>query len=135
MAMELRALIVDDSMVMRKIIKRSLAAAGIDSIDEATDGAQGLEAVSQEDYALVLMDWNMPNMTGIDAVRAIRGRGNDIPIIMVTTESERSRVLEAIKAGANDYVMKPFSAEDLTERVSDVLARSGAAGPPTLEQG
>lgn len=129
----MKALVVDDSAVMRRITKRALAAAGVENIDEATDGAQALEIVSKSDYALVLMDWNMPNMTGIEAVRAIRGQGNDVPIIMVTTESERSRVLEAIKAGVNDYVMKPFTAEGLAERIRDVLSRTASAEPPSLE--
>ncbi len=118
-----KALVVDDSTVMRKIIMRQLVAAGVDDIDEATDGEQALEAISMHDYSVVMMDWNMPNMTGIDAVRAIREQGNMVPIIMVTTESERSRILEAIKTGVNDYIMKPFSEVELVETVKNVLAR------------
>ena len=130
---EIRALVVDDSAVMRKLIMRALSAAGVTDVDQATDGIQALEAVSQKDYAIIMMDWNMPNMTGIEAARAIRDQGKNEPIVMVTTESERSRILEAIKAGVNDYVMKPFTPESIGEAIQNVLARRAASCPPTLE--
>lgn len=133
MAIEVKALVVDDSAVIRKIIVGALTMANVESIDQAADGAQALEAVGQSDYGLILMDWNMPNMTGIEAVRAIRDQGREMPIIMVTTESERSRVLEAIKAGVNDYVIKPFTPEVLAETIQKVLARYAPSGPPALE--
>jgi two-component system chemotaxis response regulator CheY len=121
----MKALVVDDSSVMRKIVVRALAVAGIENVDQASNGEEALEAISLNTYALVMMDWNMPTMTGIDAVRKIRGGGNDVPIIMVTTESDRSRILEAIKAGVSDYVMKPFSNAALAETVRNVLSQHG----------
>ncbi len=135
MATEIEALVVDDSAVIRRIIVGALTMAGVKTVDQAADGAQALEAVDLRDYGLILMDWNMPNMTGIEAVREIRDRGKDVPIIMVTTESERSRVLEAIKAGVNDYVMKPFSPELLAETIRRVLGRCTPSEPPSLETG
>ncbi|HRK35070.1 MAG TPA: response regulator, partial [Candidatus Hydrogenedentes bacterium] len=104
----MRALVVDDSGVMRKILIGALGRANITEVDQAADGKEAVEAVLMNDYDLVLMDWNMPNMLGIDAVRAIRASGKTMPIIMVTTEAEKGRVIEALKAGANNYVIKPF---------------------------
>jgi two-component system chemotaxis response regulator CheY len=122
----MKALIVDDSGVMRRIIAGALGKAGITEVVHAADGYEAVGAVIEQDFDVVLMDWNMPNMKGIDAVREIRSMGSRMPIIMVTTEAEKSRVLEAIKAGANNYVIKPFEAEMLVAKVQDTLARATA---------
>jgi two-component system chemotaxis response regulator CheY len=119
-----KALVVDDSSVMRRIVIQALAAAGITDVAEAGDGQEAVRKASEQDFGVVLMDWNMPNMLGIDAVRAIRANGKKMPIIMVTTEAEKSRVLDAIKAGANQYVIKPFEAATIVAKVKDVLARA-----------
>ena len=118
----MRALVVDDSSVMRRVLVTALVSASIDHVDEVCDGAEAVQATQAEDYDLVLMDWNMPNMLGIDAVRAIRANGKTMPIIMVTTESERSRVVEAIKAGASNYITKPFDHWTMLTKIQSVLA-------------
>lgn len=120
----MKALVVDDSAVMRKIMISALQDSDVTEVGEAADGAEAVKAVSNEEYAFVLMDWNMPNMLGIEALKAIRDLGNQVPIIMVTTESEKSRVLEALKAGANNYVVKPFKPQDLIDKVQKVLGNA-----------
>lgn len=117
----MKILIVDDSLVMRRLMSKELSEAGMTDIEFANDGAEGVKAVAEKDYDLVLMDWNMPNMLGIDAVKNIRASGNKVPIIMVTTEAEKSRVIEAIKSGANNYVIKPFKAKMLVQKIQEVM--------------
>jgi len=120
----MRALVVDDSAVMRKVLIGALGRANITEVDQAGDGKSAVQAVETVDYDLVLMDWNLPNMLGIDAVRAIRANGNKVPIIMVTTEAEKSRVIEALKAGAHNYVIKPFAPNTIVSKIQEVLARN-----------
>jgi len=118
----MKALVVDDSMTIRRIILKALASAGIEDASEAADGAEALEFARKTPYDLILMDWNMPKMSGIDALRAMRSEGIGSPVIMVTTEAEKSRVIEAIKAGASDYLIKPFAPEQLAEKVKGLMA-------------
>jgi two-component system chemotaxis response regulator CheY len=115
--MGMKALVADDSAVMRKIIIRSLNAVGVTDIVEVGDGEQALETFANGAINLVLTDWNMPTRSGLDLVKAIRAAGSQIPVIMVTTEAERSRVLDAIQAGVTDYLTKPFEAEALREKL------------------
>jgi two-component system, chemotaxis family, chemotaxis protein CheY len=119
--MTMKALVVDDSAVMRKLLIGALNQAGIADVEEAGDGDQAVAAVAAKEYNLLLMDWNMPNMLGIDAVRAIRSSGSKVPIIMVTTEAEKSRVVEALKSGATNYMIKPFKTEAIVTKVKEVL--------------
>ncbi len=119
----MKALVVDDSAVMRKILIGALGQAGIAEVGEAADGAQAVAAVKEGGIGIVLMDWNMPNMLGIDAVKAIRAAGATVPIIMVTTEAEKLRVIEALKAGANNYIVKPFKPETVVAKVQETLAK------------
>jgi two-component system chemotaxis response regulator CheY len=119
----MKVLVVDDSIAMRKILEKVLK--GIDSIDEvelAEDGKVAVEKIIAGAFDLVLMDWNMPNMTGIEALRAVRGAGNKTPIVMVTTEAEKTRILDAIKSGANNYIIKPFTPDVITEKIQATLA-------------
>jgi two-component system chemotaxis response regulator CheY len=120
----MKALVVDDSAVMRKVLIGALGRASIESVDQAADGKEAVDAVQANDYGLVLMDWNMPNMLGIDAVKAIRGLGKTMPIIMVTTEAEKSRVIEALKAGANNYIIKPFEPATIVSKIQEVLGKA-----------
>lgn len=113
----MKALVVDDSLTIRRIVIKALSLAGINDTVEAGDGLEAMNAINNAQIDLVLLDWNMPKMTGIETLRAIRQSGKKMPIIMVTTEAEKSRVIEAIKAGANDYLIKPFSPEQLAEKV------------------
>ena len=115
--MSQKVLVVDDSGVMRKIVIRSLAAVGITDVVEAADGAKGFEAFQAESFDMVLTDWNMPNRSGLELLQDIRGAGSDVPVIMITTEAEKTRVLEAIQAGASDYLAKPFEQDTLREKL------------------
>jgi len=119
----MKALVVDDSAVMRKVLIGALSRADITDVDQACDGQEAVEAVAKGEYQLVLMDWNMPNMLGIDALRAIRASGSKVPIIMVTTEAEKTRVIDALKAGANNYIIKPFEPNTIVTKIQEVLAR------------
>ncbi len=123
----MKILVVDDSVVMRRIMMNALSQSGMTDIDQAADGAEGVSKVMADDYDLVLMDWNMPNLLGIDAVRQIRAKGKEVPIIMVTTEAEKSRVVEALKAGANNYVIKPFQPKVIISKIQDVMKKFGKA--------
>lgn len=117
----MKALIVDDSLVMRRVLAGALSRLDILEVDQAGDGEEAVSAVDKATYDVILMDWNMPKMLGIDAVRAIRAKGVTTPIIMVTTEAEKMRVVEAIKAGAQNYVIKPFEPETIIGKIADVL--------------
>lgn len=118
----MKALVVDDSMTIRRIVVKALSMVGINEAAEAGDGTEALAALEGgQQFDVILMDWNMPRMTGIDALKAIRAKGIKIPVIMVTTEAEKSRVLEAIKSGANDYLIKPFAPDQLAQKVKQVL--------------
>jgi two-component system chemotaxis response regulator CheY len=120
----MKVLVVDDSVVMRRIMINALNQSGTTDIEEAPDGAEAVRMVMEKDYDLVLMDWNMPNLLGIDAVRKIRENGKAVPIIMVTTEAEKSRVVEALKAGANNYVIKPFQPSVIISKIDDVMKKA-----------
>lgn len=117
----MRALVVDDSAIMRKVLVGALGRANITEVDQAADGKEAVDMAAGAEYDLILMDWNMPNMLGIDAVRAIREAGNKTPIIMVTTEAEKSRVVEALKSGANNYVIKPFDPASIVKKINETL--------------
>lgn len=120
----MKALVVDDSAVMRKVLIGALARAEITDVEQAADGKEAVDATERMDFDLVLMDWNMPNMLGIDALKAMRANGKTMPIIMVTTEAEKSRVVEAIKAGANNYVVKPFEPATIVSKIQEVLNKA-----------
>lgn len=120
----MKTLLVDDSATMRKILINILASGGITDIIQASDGQQAVDTVMQnDDIELVLLDWNMPNMLGIDALKLIRAAGKNVPVIMVTTEAEKSRVLDALKAGANNYIIKPFKPETIIAKIQETLAK------------
>lgn len=117
----MKALVVDDSMTIRRIVIKALGIAGIAEATEAGDGVEAMSAAQADQFDLILLDWNMPKMSGIDTLRALRQAGNKTPVIMVTTEAEKSRVIEAIKMGANDYLIKPFSPDQLAEKVRNLM--------------
>lgn len=116
--MSCRVLIADDSMTIRRILTKELQTMGVGEVVEAADGMEAIQAVNTSQFDLVLLDWNMPKTTGIEALRSIRSKGHKVPIIMVTSESEKARVVEAIQSGANDYVVKPFTGQTLATKVS-----------------
>jgi two-component system chemotaxis response regulator CheY len=116
--MATRCLVADDSSTMRKIILRSLNAVGVSDITEAADGEEAIKLFGDGGFNLVLTDWNMPGKSGLEVIQAIRATNKEVPIIMVTTEAEKSRVLEAIQAGVSDYLVKPFTADTLREKLA-----------------
>ena len=122
----MKVMLVDDSKTMRNIQKGILAQLGYTDLEEACDGLDALSKVGAFQPELLLVDWNMPNMDGLSFVKKYREQGNKAPIIMVTTEAEKSRVVEAIKAGVNNYVVKPFTPDLLGERIKETLARAAA---------
>jgi two-component system, chemotaxis family, chemotaxis protein CheY len=123
----MKIMLVEDSKTMRNIQRNVLASLGFDCIEEACDGQDALSKVDAFNPDLLLVDWDMPNMDGLTLVKTLRGRGKKTPIIMVATESEKSRVIEAIRAGVNNYVVKPFTPELLLARVQETIARNKAA--------
>jgi two-component system chemotaxis response regulator CheY len=118
---EIRALIVDDSSVMRKIVERALRQAGLDPlvVHEAGSGTEGLEVLRTKQVDLIMSDINMPSMDGLEFLRQIRGQNlaPGVPVVMITTESSEDHVKQAIQAGAQGYIRKPFTAEQVKERV------------------
>jgi len=113
----MKVLVADDSSTMRKIILRSLQAVGVDDTVEAADGEEAVALYKKGSIDLVLTDWNMPGKSGLEVIQEIRKIDADVPIIMVTTEAEKSRVMEAIQAGVSDYLVKPFTADTLREKI------------------
>jgi len=120
-----RILIVDDSSVMRKIVERSLRQAGLDlgEVVEAGNGIEALTAVREGVFDLILSDINMPAMDGIEFLRELRTieEAKGTPVVMVTTEGSESRVVEALSIGAKGYIRKPFTPDQIKERVSPIL--------------
>ncbi len=123
---DIKILVVDDMTAMRKILKTLLAQLGYKNVDEAEDGKQALEILKQnpDKYGLVITDWNMPHMTEIELVQAIRSdeKLKHLPILMVTAEAKKENVLAAIKAGVNNYIVKPFTAETLKEKIEKIFS-------------
>ena len=117
-----KVLVVDDSGTMRKIISRALNSVGYTEVVEAGDGVEGIKAFEAEPFKLVMTDWNMPNKSGLELTSEIRATGSTVPIFMVTTEAEKSRVVEAIQAGVSDYLVKPFTADTLREKLGKFVA-------------
>ena len=116
--------VVDDSSTMRRIIKNTLARLGYNDILEGEKGIEGLERMNANpDVKVLITDWNMPEMNGLDLVKKVRAddRFKDIPIIMVTTEGGKAEVITALKAGVNNYIVKPFTPQVLKEKLEVVL--------------
>jgi two-component system chemotaxis response regulator CheY len=122
----MRFLIVDDSSTMRRIIINTLTKLGYQSFLEAGNGKEGLDRLGAGPVDMVITDWNMPEMNGIDFVRHLRSRedGRAVPVLMVTTNAANSDVSEALKAGVNNFVVTPFTADTLKEKIR------AAAVPP-----
>jgi len=123
----MRILIVDDSKTMRSIQTTILGQLGYNEVEEACNGQDALSKVGSFEPDLILLGWNMPEMDGLTFLKEFRSKGNKTPVIMVTTESEKPKVIEAIKAGVNNYVIKPFTPEALGERIKETLEKAKAA--------
>ena len=120
----MRIMLVDDSQTMRNVQKKILAGLGYTDIVEASDGLDALSKVGAAKPELILLDWNMPNLDGMGFLQKFRLKDKTTLILMVTTESEKTRVVDAIKAGVNNYLVKPFMPEDLKAKIEATLARA-----------
>lgn len=123
----MKILVVDDSSTMRRIIKNTLNHLGYKDLLEAEDGAMAWETMTQNgDIGVLITDWNMPNMNGLELVKKVRAEQKyaDMPIIMVTTEGGKTEVITALKAGVNNYIVKPFTPQVLKEKLEAVLGIS-----------
>lgn len=114
-------LVVDDYQTMIRIIKNLLKQLGFSNIDEASDGQVALQKIAEKPYHLIISDWNMEPMTGLDLLKTIRGSGSKVPFIMVTAESKTENVMAAREAGVNNYIVKPFNADTLKTKLTAVL--------------
>ncbi len=120
----MKILLVDDSSTMRRIQMNTLKSLGYEEVVQAEDGQDALNKLKENpDVRLVLLDWNMPNMNGIDCLKAIKANPTTkaVPVMMVTSEAEKSKIIEAIQNGASNYLVKPFEAEALKEKISGIL--------------
>jgi two-component system chemotaxis response regulator CheY len=124
--MSAKVLVVDESGTMRKIIVRSLNVLGVTDVVEAGDGSDGLNLFHQHEFDVVLTDWNMPRMTGIELLKAIRASGSKVPVILITTEADRSRVMDAVNAGVSDYLVKPFETDGLRTKLQKFVGATVA---------
>lgn len=120
----IKVLVVDDFATMRRIVKGVLKQLGFSDIIEAEDGSLALEELMREKVGLIVSDWNMPNMTGLDLLKAVRGNDalKGIPFIMVTAEGQKENVVEAVKSGVSNYIVKPFTPETFNEKLQKVFA-------------
>jgi two-component system chemotaxis response regulator CheY len=122
----MKILVLDDSKTMLRIISNTLKRIGETNIVTAEDGVIGLEKWEEHDgdFSLILTDWNMPNMTGLEFVKEIRKQNTEIPIVMITTEGERKSVIIALKAGVNNFIIKPFTPAVLKGKLADILGEN-----------
>ncbi|MDO8350120.1 MAG: chemotaxis response regulator CheY [Gallionella sp.] len=118
-----RFLVVDDFSTMRRIVRNLLKELGFVNVQEAEDGVQALSKLRADTFDFVVSDWNMPNMTGIELLRAIRADASlkHLPVLMVTAEAKRENIIEAAQAGASGYVVKPFTAATLDEKLKKIF--------------
>ena len=123
----IKILIVDDFSTMRRIIKNLLRDLGFNNTSEADDGNTALPMLKNGNFDFLITDWNMPGMTGIDLLRAVRADEQlaDMPVLMVTAEQKREQIIEAAQAGVNGYIVKPFTAQTLKEKLEKIFERVG----------
>jgi len=129
MSQDLRFLVVDDFSTMRRIVKNLLEGLGFTHIAEADDGSTALPMLLTGKFDFVITDWNMPKMPGLDLLKAIRADATlkHLPVLMVTAEAKREQIVEAVQAGVSGYVVKPFTAEILKQKLEKILQTRAAA--------
>jgi len=123
----MKILVVDDFSTMRRIIKNLLRDLGFTNTHEADDGNTALPMLKSGDFDFLITDWNMPGMQGIDLLKAVRSdeKLKNLPVLMVTAESKREQIIEAAQAGVNGYIVKPFTAATLQEKLNKIFERMG----------
>lgn len=121
----IKILVVDDFATMRRVIKNLLKQAGYQNVTEAEDGVAALMVLKSQEIDFIISDWNMPNMTGIELLKAVRAdnKFSGLPFLMVTAEGLKENVVAAVKAGVSNYVVKPFTAETLDEKIVKILEK------------
>ncbi len=122
---KIKVLVVDDFSTMRRIVKNILRQLGFEDIEEAEDGAQAYAKLKSGGFGFLVSDWNMPNMDGLELLKKVRSDSElkDLPVLMVTAEAEKHKVIEAIKAGVNNYIVKPFTAEVMKEKIDKIFEK------------
>ncbi len=125
MGKEMKILVVDDFATMRKVVRNLLKQAGFDNIVEAEDGAVAFRTMKTQKIDFVVSDWNMPNMTGLELLKAVRADPElaATPFLMVTAEALQENVVAAVKAGVSNYIVKPFTAEVLNEKITKIMEK------------
>lgn len=125
MDLSMKILIVDDFATIRRILKTILKQIGFTNIIQADDGTTALEELKKTAVDLIISDWNMPKMTGLDLLNYVRSTDGlrEVPFLMVTAEGQKQNVMDAIKAGVTNYVVKPFSAETITEKLEEIFGK------------
>ncbi len=123
---DIKILVVDDFSTMRKVIKNLLKQAGFKNVAEAEDGVAALKVLKSQPVDFVISDWNMPNMTGLEFLKAVRADSelSSLPFLMVTAEALKDNIVLAVKAGVSNYVVKPFTAEVLNQKIEKILEKS-----------
>ncbi|MEK6662275.1 MAG: chemotaxis response regulator CheY [Pseudomonadota bacterium] len=123
----MKFLVVDDFSTMRRIVRNLLKELGFQNVDEAEDGVAALSKLRGTPFDFVVSDWNMPNMTGIDLLKEIRADANlkHLPVLMVTAEAKKENIVSAAQAGANGYIVKPFTAATLEEKLNKIFQNVG----------
>lgn len=126
--LKMKVLVVDDFSTMRRIVKNLLKQLGYTDIEEAEDGAQAYSKLQNGGFGFVVSDWNMPNMDGLELLKKVRSDSQlkDLPILMVTAEAEKEKVITAIQAGVNNYIVKPFTGEVLKEKIDKIFEKINA---------
>ncbi len=122
---EMPILIVDDFSTMRRIVKNTLKQIGFKNIEEASDGQMALQKLKEKEFQFIVSDWNMPNMMGIDLLKAVRSdeQLKDIPFLMVTAEAQKDNILEAAKAGVSNYIIKPFTVDVMQTKMEAIFQK------------
>jgi two-component system, chemotaxis family, chemotaxis protein CheY len=125
----IKILVVDDHQTMRQIVRRSLGELGFMNVTEAVDGVDALAKLQKDSFGFIISDWNMPNMMGLDFLKAVRASetSKGIPFLMVTAEAKKENVFEAAKAGVSQYIVKPFTVASLEEKMTAIFARKKAS--------
>lgn len=122
--LNMKILIVDDFSTMRRIVRNLLKQLSFNNVDEAEDGDVALEKLKDGSYDFVITDWNMPNMTGLELLKAVRAdeQLKDLPVLLITAEAEKENVVLAAEAGVNDYIVKPFTGDVLQQKINRIFA-------------
>ncbi|WP_223871749.1 chemotaxis response regulator CheY [Candidatus Dactylopiibacterium carminicum] len=124
---KMKFLVVDDFSTMRRIVRNLLKELGYTNVDEAEDGVVAMQKLNSGGIDFVVTDWNMPNMTGIELLRAIRASAPlaHLPVLMITAEAKKENIIEAAQAGASGYIVKPFTAATLSEKLGKIFEKMG----------